>query len=195
MSEWPKEHDWKSCMSRKGHRGFESLSLRHESVKVKNKNMFKKIAWFYCLVLSAVIMYADEPFVMPKHPSVQAIAQSKDSQEEIDTQDSAHNKMINFIDYVAPVLGFINGYSWKYVKNEVHPYTAQGVYAGSTLVAIFGIPLLVTASKPSPQITDDLTLRAIRKIYEDRSKECGRQFLIYGTGVAVGAFVQSFVSL
>lgn len=28
MSEWSKEHDWKSCMSRKGHRGFESLSLQ-----------------------------------------------------------------------------------------------------------------------------------------------------------------------
>ena len=31
MSEWSKEHDWKSCMSRKGHRGFESLSLRQSS--------------------------------------------------------------------------------------------------------------------------------------------------------------------
>ena len=31
VSEWPKEHDWKSCMSRKGHRGFESLSLHHTS--------------------------------------------------------------------------------------------------------------------------------------------------------------------
>lgn len=30
MSEWPKEHDWKSCMFRKRHRGFESLSL-HQS--------------------------------------------------------------------------------------------------------------------------------------------------------------------
>ncbi len=29
VSEWLKEHDWKSCMSRKGHRGFESLSLHH----------------------------------------------------------------------------------------------------------------------------------------------------------------------
>ena len=29
MSEWLKEHDWKSCMFRKGHRGFESLSLHH----------------------------------------------------------------------------------------------------------------------------------------------------------------------
>lgn len=27
VSEWSKEHDWKSCMSVTGHRGFESLSL------------------------------------------------------------------------------------------------------------------------------------------------------------------------
>ncbi len=29
MSEWPKEHDWKSCISLTGYRGFESLSLHH----------------------------------------------------------------------------------------------------------------------------------------------------------------------
>ena len=27
MSEWPKEHDWKSCIPLTGYRGFESLSL------------------------------------------------------------------------------------------------------------------------------------------------------------------------
>jgi hypothetical protein len=27
VSEWLKEHDWKSCMLLTGHRGFESLSL------------------------------------------------------------------------------------------------------------------------------------------------------------------------
>lgn len=29
MSEWSKEHDWKSCIPVKGYRGFESLSLHH----------------------------------------------------------------------------------------------------------------------------------------------------------------------
>src|SRR5438045_2993355 len=33
VSEWSKEHDWKSCMLRKGHRGFESLSL-HQSTPI-----------------------------------------------------------------------------------------------------------------------------------------------------------------
>lgn len=33
VSEWLKEHDWKSCMFRKEHRGFESLSLHHEEQK------------------------------------------------------------------------------------------------------------------------------------------------------------------
>ena len=35
MSEWLKEHDWKSCMFRKGHRGFESLSLHHTSPRLR----------------------------------------------------------------------------------------------------------------------------------------------------------------
>ena len=35
MSEWLKEHDWKSCMFRKGHRGFESLSLYHTSPRLR----------------------------------------------------------------------------------------------------------------------------------------------------------------
>jgi hypothetical protein len=29
VSEWPKEHDWKSCILVKEYRGFESLSLLH----------------------------------------------------------------------------------------------------------------------------------------------------------------------
>ncbi len=33
VSEWLKEHDWKSCMFRKGHRGFESLSLHQPTRK------------------------------------------------------------------------------------------------------------------------------------------------------------------
>ncbi len=32
MSERPKEHDWKSCILRKGYRGFESLSLHQSSL-------------------------------------------------------------------------------------------------------------------------------------------------------------------
>jgi hypothetical protein len=31
VSEWSKEHDWKSCMFLTGHRGFESLSLHQSS--------------------------------------------------------------------------------------------------------------------------------------------------------------------
>ena len=34
MAEWSKAHDWKSCMSRKRHRGFESLSLHHHQLSV-----------------------------------------------------------------------------------------------------------------------------------------------------------------
>ena len=29
MAEWLKAQDWKSCIPRKGYRGFESLSLHH----------------------------------------------------------------------------------------------------------------------------------------------------------------------
>ena len=32
VSEWSKEHDWKSCISVKGYRGFESLSLHHTAL-------------------------------------------------------------------------------------------------------------------------------------------------------------------
>lgn len=30
VSEWPKEHDWKSCFRRKTERGFKSRPLREE---------------------------------------------------------------------------------------------------------------------------------------------------------------------
>gem|GEM_PF-5970916 len=180
-------------MSRKGHRGFESLSLHHGFLKVKSKNMFKKIAWFSCLALSATILYADEPFAVHKHPSAEASAQYKDMSlvEETDAQNSAGNKMFEFIDYVAPTLGFINGYAWKCVKNQGNPVPL--VYAGVTLGLMLLIPVAVTSSKPSPQITDDLTLRAIKKIESDTNKEHGRQVLIYGTGAAIGVFVQSLM--
>jgi len=137
-------------------------------------------------------MYADKPFTMHKHPSAEASTQNNgmDLLEETDAQNSASNKMFEFIDYVAPTLGFINGYTWKYVPRE---YPVPGFYAIGTVTALLLIPLAVCAGKPSPQITDDLTLRAIKKIESDQNKECGRQLLIYGTGVAVGAFVQSLV--
>jgi len=35
-----KEHDWKSCMFRKGHRGFESLSLHHATRKATHGRPF-----------------------------------------------------------------------------------------------------------------------------------------------------------
>jgi hypothetical protein len=145
-------------------------------------------------------MYADEPLIMYKHSGAEAIAQNNgmDLQEEVDAQNIAGNKMINFIDYVAPTLGFIHGYALKYIINHID----LEFYAPCAILAAFFIPLavdlavdLAIASKPFPQITDDLTLRTIKKIKSDQEKqekEFGQQMLIYGTSVVVGAFVQSF---
>lgn len=145
-------------------------------------------------------MYADEPLIMYKHSGAEAIAQNNgmDLQEEVDAQNIAGNKMINFIDYVAPTLGFIHGYALKYIINHFD-LALEEVYASCAILAAFFIPLavdlavdLAIASKPFPQITDDLTLRTIKKIKSDQEKEFGQQMLIYGTSAVVGAFVQSF---
>ncbi len=44
VSEWPKEHDWKSCFRRKTERGFKSRPLREDLVRMQkycgsNKNL------------------------------------------------------------------------------------------------------------------------------------------------------------
>ena len=47
MAEWLKAHDWKSCISRKGYRGFESLSLRQNLLPGKSIPFSKLAGQFY----------------------------------------------------------------------------------------------------------------------------------------------------
>ena len=55
MSEWLKEHDWKSCIGRTLYRGFKSHALRH-----KRKDDHNGDRLFLCLFFKGSAAVADE---------------------------------------------------------------------------------------------------------------------------------------